>query len=56
MYEELLHTKEHVASIKDTISTLENIDAAEYAEELGSLRKELALAVIHQVRMMKQRT
>ena len=54
--EELAHIKEHVASIKDAISAMENLDAAEYAEELTNLRKELALAVIDQVRMMKQRT
>ena len=54
--EELAHIKEHVSSIKDAISTLEILDGAEYAEELGNLRKELALAVIHQVRMMKKRT
>ena len=53
--EELAHIKEHVASIKDAISTLENLNAAGYAEELRDLKKELALAVIHQVKMMKQR-
>ena len=52
----MAHIKEHVASIKDAISTLESLDGAEYAEELVNLRKELALAVIHQVRMMKKRT
>jgi hypothetical protein len=51
----LAHIKEHVASIKDAISTLENLNAAGYAEELRDLKKELALAVIHQVKMMKQR-
>ena len=52
----MAHIKEHVTTIKDAISTLENIDTAGYAEELGDLQKELAQAVIHQVRMMKQRT
>ena len=51
--EELAHIKEHVASIKDAISTLENLDTAGYAEELRDLKKELAVAVIHQVKMMK---
>ena len=54
--EELAHIKEHVASIKDAISTLANLDTAGYAEELCDLKKELALAIIHQVKMMKQRT
>jgi hypothetical protein len=54
--EVLAHIKEHVASIKDAISTLENLDTAGYAEELCDLKKELALAIIHQVKMMKQRT
>jgi hypothetical protein len=37
--EELAHIKEHVASIKDAISTLENLDTAGYAEELRELKK-----------------
>ena len=38
--EELVaHIKKHVTSIKDAISTLENLDTAEYVEELGDLRK-----------------
>jgi hypothetical protein len=44
--EELAHIKEHVISIKDAISTLENLDTAGYAEEHGDLRKQLALADI----------
>ena len=44
--EELAHIKEYVTSIKDAISTLENLDTAGYAEEHGDLRKKLALAVI----------
>jgi hypothetical protein len=35
---------------------LENLDPAVYAEELRALKKEFAVAVIHQVKMMKQRT
>ena len=54
--EELAHIKEHVSTIKDAISTLENLDMAGYAEDLGDLRRDLAQAVIHQVRMMKERT
>ena len=54
--EELAHIKELVTTIKDAISTLENLDMAGYAVELGDLRRELAQAVIHQVRMMKERT
>jgi hypothetical protein len=49
----LAHIKEHVASIKDAISTLEDLDPAGYVEELRALKKELAVAVIHQVKMMK---
>jgi hypothetical protein len=54
--EELAHIKEQVATIKDAISTLEDLDTVGYAEELINLRKELAVAVLHQVKMMKQRT
>jgi hypothetical protein len=55
--EEWAHiNKEHVASIKEAISTLENLDTAGHAEELRELKKDLAVAVIHQVKMMKQRT
>ena len=54
--EELAHIKEQVATIKDAISTLEDLDTEGYAEELINLRKELAVAVLHQVKMMKQRT
>ena len=32
------------------------LGSAGYAEELRGLKKELAVAVIHQVKMMKQRT
>ena len=48
-------TKEKT-SIKGAISTLEYLDTAGYAEELRDLRKKLALAVIHQGKMTKQRT
>ena len=52
-YEELAHIKQQVATIKDAISTLENFDTVGYAEELINLRNELAVAVLHQVKMMK---
>ena len=38
------------------ISTLEDLDKVGYAEDILTLRKELAVAVLHQVKMMKQRT
>ena len=54
--EELAHIKEQVTTIKEAISTLEDLDKVGCAEELINLRKELAVALLHQVKMMKQRT
>ena len=54
--EELAHIKDQVLTIKEAIATLEDLDKVGYAEDLLTLRKELAVAVLHQVKMMKQRT
>ena len=54
--DELAHIKDQVSTIKEAISTLEELDKVGYAEDLITLRKELAVAVLHQVKMMKQRT
>lgn len=54
--EELARIKDHVTTIKEAISILEDLDKGGYAEDLITLRKELAVAVLHKVKMMKQRT
>ena len=52
----MAHIKDQVSTIKEAIATLEDLDKVGYAEDLITLRKELAVAVLHQVKMMKQRT
>ena len=52
----MAHIKDQVLTIKEAIATLEDLDKVGYAEDLLTLRKELAVAVLHQVKMMKQRT
>ena len=52
----MAHIKDQVSTIKEAIATLEELDKVEYAEDLKTLRKELAVAVLHQVKKMKQRT
>jgi len=53
---ELGHIKDQVATIKEAIKTLEDLDAIGLADEINDLRKELTTAVLHQVKMMKIRT
>jgi hypothetical protein len=40
--EGLAHIKDHVKTIKEAISTLEDLDKVGYVEDLITLRKELA--------------
>ena len=54
--EELALIKDQETTIKEAIFTLEDLDKVGYAEDLIILRKELAVAVLHQMKMMKQRT
>jgi hypothetical protein len=54
--EELAHIKDQETTIKEAIFTLEDLDKVGYAEDLIILRKEEAVAVLHQMKMMRQRT
>jgi len=51
--EELALIKDQETTIKEAIFTLEDLDKVAYAEDLIILRKELAVAVLHQMKMTK---
>ena len=55
--EELAHIKDQETTIKEAIFTLEDLDKVGYAEDLIILLKEVVVAaVLHQMKMMRQRT